>query len=521
MTDVRILTDPLGGSPLSRAMQRGDAPGAWLAGAPRGADGWRRRMEERASGDWAVAWSRLEPALAAAGPAAARLARVRAAGGVVVTTGQQPGLFGGPAYTWSKAVGALAFADALEAATGIPTAALFWAATDDADFAEASATRLARIGGVELVRSPWAPPAGTPMALAPLGDLGAQLGALARACGSGADHRALDAVRASYADAAQTVGGAYVSLLRALLEPLGIPVLDASHEAVRDASSATIDLALREGAPIERALAARSAELRAAGFEPQVEDMPGMTLVFRREGAIKRRLALGDADAGATAGWHTPNVLLRPIVEHELLPTVGYWAGPGELAYFAQVSAVAAAMGTAAPLALPRWSCTLLEPHIHAALGRLGLQREDFATLHSAERRLARAAMSEETAAGLRAMRQGIARLPDLLGEEPRELGLDRSLEGTVRSLEHRVDRLERRILAGIARRDVDRTRDAATVRAALFPDGERQERALNLVPTLARHGLELLGEMRRAAAPHADALLHGAAGGVPSAPVG
>ena len=89
------------------------------------------------------------PAIMPAGAAAARLERVSRQGGVVVTTGQQPGLFGGPLYTWSKAMSALALADELEARTGIPTAAVFWAATDDADFAEAAATVVARSGGVD------------------------------------------------------------------------------------------------------------------------------------------------------------------------------------------------------------------------------------------------------------------------------------------------------------------------------------------------------------------------------------
>jgi uncharacterized protein YllA (UPF0747 family) len=511
MTDVRILTEPLGGTPLSLLLQRGAAPDGWIVDAPRDPDGWRARARGRASErDWASAWRALEPALNATGLAAERLDRVRRAGGVVVTTGQQPGLFGGPVYTWSKAVGALALADAIEAATGVPTAAVFWAATDDADFAEASSTVVARVGGADRLHDNHAPPSGVPMSLAPLGDMTALLATMAAACGSAADRRPLDALQAAYGAREQTVGGAYVTLLRTLLEPLGIPVLDASHAATIAASAKVTSAALSSAAEIARALAERSAELRAAGFDPQVDDMDGVSLVFARSGASKRRLAVGEAPhADAVL---TPNVLLRPVVEYQILPTIGYVAGPGELAYFAQVTAVAAALGVAAPLAIPRWSCTLLEPHVEAALARLGLQREELSKPHAAERRVAREAMSQRTAAGLEGMRAAIADLPQRLGGEPRELGLDAVVEGAMRSLEHRVDRLERRLLAGIARRESDRMRDVGTARGALYPFGIRQERALNLIPLLARHGLALLDDMRIAATPHAAQLVGSAA---------
>ena len=509
MTDVQIITEALGGSPLSRLLQSGGGD-RWLAHAPRTAAEWRAAAESRrAEGDWEARWTALLPALNPTGAARERLARVIREGGVVVTTGQQPGLFGGPIYTWTKAVGAIAFADALERATGIPTAPIFWAATDDADFAEASSTVVARSGGAEVIRSRHAPPPGTPMSRAAQGDLSDAIRALRDAAGSAADPRPLDVAGAAYGDPASSVGDAFVTLLRALLAPLGMPVLDASHPAVHAASRATLDAARRGAPAIERALAERAAELRAAGFEPQVEDVPELSLVFVRDGDIKRRLSTSEAaSGGAVAGTHTPNVLLRPVVERAILPTVGYLAGPGELAYFAQVSAVSAALGTVPPVAVPRWSATLLEPHIRALLGRYDITVADVAVPDRLEGRVARAAMSESSSTALAQLRAMIDALPAALGAEASAMKLDAAVAGGARSLQHRLARLERRIVAGIKRRETDQMRELATLRAALYPMGMRQERALNLLPLLARHGLELLPEMCRAAKAHAESLV-------------
>jgi len=507
MTDVRIVTEPLGGSALSRLLQSADAPIGWFVPRPASADDWRARAEERRTeGDWSARWDALLPAIAPSGLAAERLARVQREGGVVVTTGQQPGLFGGPIYTWSKAMSALALADELQARTGVATAALFWAATDDADFAEAASTAVARVGGLEVLRATLSPPPGTPMSLAPLGDLRDALRRLMDASGSVADPRPLVATSEAYGHPDVSHGDAFVRQLRALLAPLGVPVLDASHPAVRAASRPILHAALERAPEIASALAARAREIRDAGYEPQVVDVAGLALAFTREGNTKRRLTL--AETSTPRESLTPNVLLRPIVEHAILPTVAYVAGPGELAYFAQVTAVADALGMAAPVAVPRWSCTVIEPRVQVMLDRLGITPDELAAPDELEGRLARAEMSERTSRTLAELRETIALLPDALGDESDTLGIGPAVLGAAQSLQHRVDRLERRLVAAIKRRESELMRDVATLRAALHPHGERQERVLNGVPLLARNGSQLLTEMCRAAGPHAAALV-------------
>ena len=512
MTDVRIVTAKLGGSALSRALQAGTAPRAWYTAAPTGGSGWRERASQRAAErDWTELWRCLAPALAASGQARTRLERVIAAGGVVVTTGQQPGLFCGPIYTLSKAVSAIALADALEAATGIPTAPVFWAATDDADFAEASNTAVARRGGLDVLRSTAAPPAGTPMSLAPLGDLRQQIDRLAAACGSAADPRPLAIVRAAYgSDPSRSVGDAFVEELRNLLEPLGMAVLDASHDAVALASEGVLRRALDVAGEVEQALKARGSEIRDAGFEPQVDEMAGLSLVFGRESMVKRRLAVNEH---AAPGLRlTPNVLLRPVLEREILPTVAYVAGPGELAYFAQVGPVADALGVGAPLAVPRWSCTLVEPQVDELLQRLDAAEGDLTPVGALESRLARRALATEASEALTRLRSVIAALPGEMRAVASALDLERAVQGAAGAMRHRADRLERRLVAGVKRRETGLMTDAATVRAALRPLGGRQERVLNPIPILARHGTALLEEMRDVARHHADALVTGEA---------
>lgn len=514
VSKVRIEPAPLGGSPLARLAQAGLAPREWYPPRPGTADEWRTRAD-RVRATAPRGWH--EPLADAfgnsSGAAADRLARVIEGNGIVVTTGQQPGLFGGPVYTWSKAVSALALADVIEAATGVPCAPVFWAGTDDSDFAEASYTMLARTGGADRIEIESTRPEGTRMADVPLPDMNGLLERLADACGSAADGRVLQYVRAAYA-APATVGSAYVALLRTLLEPMGIAVLDAAHGAVTRAAHPLLLRALHERERIARALSARSAEIQAAGHAPQVTDLDTLTLVFGRQGLRRERIAKARAAvaaATAEAGSLSPNVLLRPVVERALLPTIGYVAGPGEIAYFAQASAVAEALDVDVPLALPRWSATLVEPHIADIMARYGLQTGDFADPHAVETRLAREAWPAGVAKAMEQLRRDLAER--LAGVRASLQGLDglapsATVDGTGRALEWRLGRLERRISAAVKSREVALMRDLATVRGSLFPAGMRQERALNLIPLLARHGTGLLDDMRVSATAHARSLL-------------
>ncbi len=513
MTEPRVLTNPIGGSALARAAAAGTLPNEWYAKRPISPAEWRTRAEairgELATRGWLNA---LAPAFDATGAAADRLAAAAEGRGVVVTTGQQPGLFGGPIYTWTKALGALAFADALQQATGIPTAPVFWAATDDADFAEASATYVAVPGGVELLRMPAPAVAERSMRDTPLGDVSALLESLARGAGSASYAEVIDAVRTSY-DAHSTVGSAYVALLRILLEPLGIAVLDAGHEAVRRAARPTLRRALERGDEVERALLARDAELTAAGHAPQVATMKGLTLVFDSSRGGRRRVQTNEAAAVAldeTRADLGPNVLLRPIVERAILPTVSYLAGPGEIAYFAQVSAVANALEVAVPVVAPRWSGTVVEPHVDRILERYNLAIEDLRDAHAAETRLARERTPGSVRDAFTQFTAGVSEAHADLAQvlDAQAIVSPEVVSGSARSMAYRTQRLERRVLAAIKQREDALRIDLATARGALFPLGIPQERALNFLPLLARHGPRLMERMLEAARVHARALV-------------
>ena len=510
---ARVLSEPLGGSPLSLAIQQRAMPPELQPGSPATIEQWRAHVDAVRATTPAGWLDAIRPAFGPGGAAAKRLDRVAAGNGICITTGQQAGLFGGPLYTLTKALSALTLADILERELGVPVAPVFWAATDDADFLEASVAYVADADGLVELRLTDPPPPGTPMARAPLGDMSALLTRLRRACGSAPHAEYFEMARAAFTGHA-TVGDAYVGLMRGLLEPLGVAVMDSSHTAFQTAARPILLRALACAPAVAAASVDRAAALRKRGFEPQVQDDRGLSLVFAAEGGVKRRLSVSEGrefnERRDDDVVLSPNVLLRPLVERALIPTAAYVAGPGELAYFAQIPPIAEALGSPGVVGVPRWSCTIVEPFATRALSRLKADHHELRDVHALERRLAVAAMPEAVAAAWNRLQANLEASLAGVSQAVREDQLmpDAVMEGLKRSLAHRLSRAERRLLAAVKRRQ-DKTRhDLAVASGALFPLGQRQERVLSFVPPLARNGESLLTALVEGARAHAATLV-------------
>jgi bacillithiol biosynthesis cysteine-adding enzyme BshC len=493
---LRVVSTPIVGTGLTRIGADREAVSPWFERVPRTAAEWKARAElirgSLVHSDWL---RQLSPAFNARGPAAARLERA-ASSGFAVTAGQQPGLFGGPLYTWWKALSALALADRLEAETGLPVVPVFWAATDDSDYAEAASTMVWTNSGAEKIALPPMEDTGRALAEIPIGDVSAQLARLEAATGSGLNADVLNIVQQAYSPD-HTIGSAYLELLRKVLEPLGIAVVDAAHPSLREAAFPVLEQALTHSQEIEDALYARSADMKSQKLSAQVKVVKGRSLVFAVDNGERERVKIKDATSvadSAKPGTLGPNVLLRPIVERSIIPTVAYIGGPAEVAYFAQVSAVADAMNTVRPVVIPRWSGMVVEPRIERILERYDLSVEDFRDPHAAETRMARESLPADLVNRIHDLKNTVdAAVAELSSAPGADIVAPAVIEGLKRNIAHRVDRHERRFTAAVKRDGNEALREIAVARGALFPDGAPQERALNFIPLLARYGDEVI----------------------------
>jgi bacillithiol biosynthesis cysteine-adding enzyme BshC len=453
----------------------------------------------------------------------ALLARIQSPDALVVTTGQQPGLFTGPLYTIHKALSAAALARLLEDRWQRPVQAVFWLAGDDHDFAEANhAAWPAADGTVSRVtlreRSGDAPL--TPMYRENLGvDVLSALERLERELpGSDFKQETLDWLKRHYTPEA-TLAGSFGSALAELLAPLGILCFDSTHRAAKRASARHIVKALGLATDLDRDLAQRARELSAAGVDAGVAVGDGATLVMLESRLGRDRLVASGAgfstrrsgeqftlaDLQAIAASEperlSGNVLLRPVLESALLPTVAYLAGPGELRYLELTGPVYDRIRIHRQLPVARWSGILVEPRVDRTLDKYGADLAELLAPGAAlERRVIRAQVPPELESAFRELRESIdsqyARI------EPAALAIDSTLKRPVEAARQHArsesQDLEKRIVAHLKRRQETELVQIERARNAVLPDGKPQERVFGIVPFLARYGpglLDLLAE--------------------------
>ena len=443
------------------------------------------------------------------------LRRLAQPGTVAVVTGQQVGLFGGPAYTIYKAQTAVALAERLTA-EGIPAVPVFWLATEDHDFPEINHAYTYDAAHQPHRLSVEGEPA-LPMPVGGIVPPYYPLDALAATFTGGAYADEVAAmVRQAYAPG-RSLGEAFFALMRALMPDSGLLYLDPLRASYRAVAAPFLAAAIERSEELGAALAARNAELTAAGYHAQVHVEDSTSLFFLLEkgprGAFSQRKAFkrngttfisgkekfATAELAVRAASLSPNALLRPVMQDFTLPTVAYVGGPGEIAYFAQSEALYRRLLGRMPVITARSGFTLIDSRCGKLLSRYGLQVPDVFGEEKLQERISRqlvpAALQANIAAAKSETEQRLDRLnADLAQFDPT---LAKALGKSRAKIVHHFARIEAKTLREALRRDTRAASEAAYLSGSIYPDAHLQERHYTILPFLAEHGFELIHNLR------------------------
>ena len=467
--------------------------------------GRRKRVSsilERQNQSWGASAKALE-----------NIARLRT-GALAVVTGQQVGLFGGPLFAIFKALTAVKLADQATRA-GIDCVPVFWLATEDHDLEEVNQVSIPGSDGS--LQKLTAPIEG--LAEAPVGRVrfNAEIQSVVdAAAGLLGTSEISDFLREAYRPG-ENFGSAFARLFARLFADWGVILLDPSDPEFHQISEPIYQAAIERAAELDEALLARGRALEAADYHQQVKVTPSSTLLFTlRNGArvpVQRRVTgqgtaefvieekqVAEAEllkrVASSPQDFSANVLLRPVIQDYLLPTLAYTGGSAEVAYFAQVGVVyQALLGRVTPI-VPRLSATIVEPKLKGLLERYGLSLPDlFQGPERLRELMASRTLPKELQSAfdqaevsleksLAAIRDGLARLDSTLVD---------SATNAASKMQHQLTQLRARAARAELRQTEIVGRHADVLCNLLYPNKTLQEREIAGGFFVARHGAELL----------------------------
>lgn len=441
---------------------------------------------------------------------------------VAIVTGQQVGLFGGPLFTLYKALTCLKLAESLSARLGRKVAPIFWLAADDDDIAEVDhVTIMNRENELVLLSSPVDTTERRPVSQV-------RLTAEIENC-----HRVLSetlpdtefkidilhALQQAYSPHL-ALPEAFARWLAHLFHHHGLVVMNPADPEFKKLAAPLFAREVEGNSPSTVAALQAIENLTAQGYNPQVSLRPERLNLFyvqtQRHTLEQRDGKLASTDGAiqfsraellqqleAHPEQFSPNVMLRPVLQDFLLPTVAYVGGPAEIGYFAQLRGVYDAFDVPMPAIFPRQSMTLLEKKIAHVLEKYHLQIAEFwsAQGQAAEELVSRI-VKREAADGLftpvAAARDELGRqLSDL---KTRATAIDATLGGFIEKEQgkifHQLEMVEKKLLQAVKRQNETLIQQMTKAAHALYPHRHLQERELSFVPFLCKYGRGLMQQL-------------------------
>jgi bacillithiol biosynthesis cysteine-adding enzyme BshC len=433
---------------------------------------------------------------------------------VAVVTGQQTGLFTGPLYSIYKALSAIKMSECLRG-RGINAVPVFWMATEDHDLEEISNAFVIDSGQDLAEFRVSADESGHGRSVGKIKLDGSVSVAVGELFASLPVTEFTDELRRQL-ELSWTIGmpfaEAFGTFLTSLLGKFGLIIVDPLNDRLKRLSASIYSQAVKCSGEIVSALTARSAELVSDGYHAQVlvEDdyFPlfwltddGRRVALRRnaDGLLQvkgEKTAFTETELAGRASSEperlSPGVMLRPVVQDYLFPTVCNFGGGAEIAYFAQNSEVYRILGRPVTPILHRQSFTIVEAKHARTLEKYELE---FADLFEGETELLPKLVDkfiDPNTAKLFAeaeekINTELSRLDQALSQM--DVTLAKNLATRRRKIIYHIGALRKKYHFRRAEMDETIGRRIRSAFTALLPNGHLQERTLNVTSFLDRFG--------------------------------
>lgn len=430
-----------------------------------------------------------------------------------VVTGQQVTLFGGPLFTVYKIVTAISIADKLTKELGKMVIPVFWMADEDHDFDEVSSISITD-GDVyaeyklnqedskenrvveKKLNAEIKEIRGKIRDVLPQTDFTDDLWQLVDQCYK----------------SGETYGSSFGRLILKLFGKHGLILAGSNHDSIKKLIIEPLISSVKDADVHQKILQATSEALTKKKYHTQVTVQSSNLFFIGADGSREKLQNSGEkwfidgneqfwssdelsSKIETTPDKFSPNVFLRPVIQNHILPVISYVAGPGEIAYYAQMRSYHHQFDVEMPVITPRFSATLIESSIDRVIGKLPFHIHDYyGRIEDLEKDFLKQSDSPDVESIFKGWKSSI--MDHSIGPISKVSEIDptlkKSADKTVNQFFTELDKLKGKLYRSIKESEKVQLQRIQRVQNNLYPNRNLQEREIAFITLMNKYGIDL-----------------------------
>lgn len=436
---------------------------------------------------------------------------------LAVVTGQQLTIFGGPMFTIYKIVTAIKKAEEFERKYKRPAVPVFWLADEDHDYEEASEFNLPV---QDKIRKFFYEKESSPEARVHEIVFETSINTFIEQIKKSQHETDFTSelwslFEQGYAKG-KTFGFAFGKMILNLFSDYGVILCGTNSDTAKEITKEVLIDSVKHKNSLFKTLNDQTEALENEGYSGQVQVHKSNLFIIDDEGNRNKLNTENDHWIDESSGVtytdnqliariqesprkFSPNVFLRPLLQSKLLPDVAYIAGPGEIAYYAQLKPLYDSFNLPMPVIIPRLSATIIESSVKRHSQKLPFQLEDYSQrIEDMEHQYIKRSNAPDiedifrtwTASIEEASTESIQRIQDI----------DSTLEGTAdKAKSHFLNDLNKvkgKVYRAVKDQEKIQISRISKVQNSLFPNRNLQEREIAFIYFMNKYGVHIWDDL-------------------------
>ncbi|CAM3410120.1 bacillithiol biosynthesis cysteine-adding enzyme BshC [Cytobacillus oceanisediminis] len=452
------------------------------------------------------------------------LEKLKQENSAVIIGGQQAGILTGPLYTIHKIISIISLAKQKEKELGIPVVPVFWIAGEDHDYQEVNHVFVEKANKMEKLIYPEKVFEKSMVSNICLDrdKCKSWVEAIIESFGETEYTKGLLKALRESINQSESFVDFFAGIIMHLFKDTGLLLVDSGDPNLRILERDIFTKQIESFQEITKRVKDQQDQLERTGFPNAIEISENAANLFYYDEKHKERILLEyNQEKKVFTGkecFHeftmdelleiaekyperlSNNVVTRPITQEWLFPTLAFIAGPGEIAYWAELKKAFELFGMKMPPIMPRLNITILERSVESDMKEIGLDLQEVLTFGTEAKKndylehVKNESIEEQFSKTKEQLKQNYVLIEELTGKEA--YSLLPMLKKNEELLVKQMDFMESKIQQTIQKKHDVTINKYEKVENTLRPGGSPQERVWNGLYYINKYGISFVNDL-------------------------